>query len=443
MKSRLISLMTTAAMVLVLFAGLKLDVYAMTYTVTYDPNGGTKGPDWVDSVQVTLSDTAQEAWFTPNYYEDVVAPPAGMVFDGFDVNGTRVWSVTAVQSLLTENTLIKYLWKSELYYTVNYDVNGGTKGPDWVDSVQVKLNDSGSVDPWFTPNYSDQVAIPPEGMEFDGFDVNGTKVAAVTAVQSLLTENTIIKYLWKESSSKKYIYEGDFDVIYKKKSQRPIIFRFHRRADDEQTFKLFKELIVDGSILDRSKFMISSGSLIVELNADYLETLPEGEHTLQPVFEDGEGPAVTFLVEKEGGSEPVYVDHHEHNYVWQVVREATPTADGEMVYACSVCGAVAQRLPITGYVAFNRDLAEKIRTALPGAEVRVKTNMWISLYSLSLDELAKRPDVSVTVDFMYNGMNYRVTIPAGADIAALKDEKGYAGFLFLGMKFGLTQPDKN
>ena len=446
MKKRLISLITSAAMLVMLLAGLKLEAYAKTYTITYDPNGGTPGQGFVETEQVTLSDTTQESWFTPYYHEEDVAPPAGAVFDGYDVNGQRVAAVTAVQSLLTENTLIKYLWKIEKYYTINYDVNGGTEGPDWVDSVKVKLNESGSVDPWFTPNYSAQVAAPPEGMEFDGFDVNGTKVAAVTAVQSLLTENTTIKYLWKESGVKNYLPEAETDTIFKKRSLRPIIFRFHRKTDDDKTIDLFRNLIVDRAILDRSNYRISRGSLVVELNPDYLESLPEGEHTLQPVFEDEIGPVVSFRIEKEGSSAPVSAPasavQHEHSFDWEVVREATPVSDGEMACVCSECGAVSQRLPLSGYVAFNWDLAEKIRNAQPGAAVSVQTSMWVSLYAISLDELAKRPDVSVVIDFRYQGVNYQVTIPAGADIAALKDENGYAGFLFIGTKYGLTVPEE-
>ena len=133
---------------------------------------------------------------------------------------------------------------------------------------------------------------------------------------------------------------------------------------------------------------------------------------------------------------------HEHDYVWQVEKEATPTIDGEMIYVCRKCGSVSQRLTITGYVSFNKDLADRIRAAQPGAGIKVETDKWISLYAISLDELAKRPDVSVKIDFRYQGKRYEVVIPAGTDAAALKDENGYAGFLFLGSKFGLTEITK-
>ena len=101
MKKRLISLITSAAMLVMLLAGLKLEAYAKTYTITYDPNGGTPGQGFVETEQVTLSDTTQESWFTPYYHEEDVAPPAGAVFDGYDVNGQRVAAVTAVLAWLT------------------------------------------------------------------------------------------------------------------------------------------------------------------------------------------------------------------------------------------------------------------------------------------------------------------------------------------------------
>ena len=50
--------------------------------------------------------------------------------------------------------------------------------------------------------------------------------------------------------------------------------------------------------------------------------------------------------------------------------------------------------------------------------------------------------MSVKIDFRHQGKRYEVVIPAGTDAAALKDENGYAGFLFLGSKFGLTEITK-
>lgn len=449
MKKLLAGSVAAAVMLMLLMPGLGQKVFAREYTVTWDPNGGTPGQEWVDSTIVTYDiDTVEgEPWWTPNYNEAVVAPPDGMEFDAYDINGTRVAAVTAIrpQSLITSDTVIKYLWKPVVHYTITYDANGGTKGPDWVDSIVVNEDRSDWVD--YLPGQEDSVVAPPEGKEFDAYDINGIRVAAHTSTKILPKEDLTIKYLWKQQSKELYIYEGDLDTVFKKKSPKPIRFRFVRKLEDERAFELFRDLLLDGAVLDRSRYIARRGSLEIELAADYLETLAEGTHTLQPLFTDGEGPAVSFVISSEdgsgadpapdAGSAPVY--QHEHDYVWQVVKEATPEIDGEMINVCKVCGAVRQRLAITGYTAFNLSVADGIRKALPGAEVRVKTDKWISLYSPALDALKERPDVKLVIDFRYQGKTYEVAIPAGTDAAALKDANGYAGFLFLGAKFGIAE----
>ena len=44
---------------------------------------------------------------------------------------------------------------------------------------------------------------------------------------------------------------------------------------------------------------------------------------------------------------------HTHHYVWDTI-EATEENDGEMRYACDICGAVQTRVPITAYYVFNK-----------------------------------------------------------------------------------------
>ena len=137
---------------------------------------------------------------------------------------------------------------------------------------------------------------------------------------------------------------------------------------------------------------------------------------------------------EEPASGPVYV--HEHHYEWEITREATPTEDGEIAYVCSGCGSVTQRIPISGYISFNIDAAEQIRNAQQEGTVVIRTEKWISLYSIVWDELAKRPDVTLVIDFKDHGVMYEVVVPAGTDVETLKDENGYAGFLFLSGMFG-------
>ena len=58
-----------------------------------------------------------------------------------------------------------------------------------------------------------------------------------------------------------------------------------------------------------------------------------------------------------------------------------------------------------------------------------------------IDTLAKRPDVTLKINFLaegHKGTAYSVTIPTHADYASLIDANGFTGLLFLGSKYGIT-----
>ena len=151
---------------------------------------------------------------------------------------------------------------------------------------------------------------------------------------------------------------------------------------------------------------------------------------------------VTIKVTVSGGSSPAPAAPHEHNFEWEITKEPTEFEDGEKAYVCSICGAVEQRLPITGFMVFLEKSAKAVANAAPGAEVDIETGLWLSFDSSVLDAIAARPDVAVKITFRYKGEWYTVTIPAGSDISALKNEEGYAGFLYLGSVFGCTPLDR-
>ena len=53
-------------------------------------------------------------------------------------------------------------------------------------------------------------------------------------------------------------------------------------------FRKFKELRVDGKVVDPSNYTVKEGSTIVTLKASYLQSLSTGKHTIQFVYTDGE-----------------------------------------------------------------------------------------------------------------------------------------------------------
>lgn len=51
-------------------------------------------------------------------------------------------------------------------------------------------------------------------------------------------------------------------------------------------------------LVDPSNYDTAKGSTIVTLKASYVETLSDGNHTIQFMYSDGESEAVSFMVNK-------------------------------------------------------------------------------------------------------------------------------------------------
>lgn len=76
------------------------------------------------------------------------------------------------------------------------------------------------------------------------------------------------------------IIDGENQTITLKKGADLIV-----KADGE--LLKFSRLLVDGKEVGRNNYDLASGSTIVKIKASYLDTLPEGDHTLTFVYNDG------------------------------------------------------------------------------------------------------------------------------------------------------------
>ncbi len=136
---------------------------------------------------------------------------------------------------------------------------------------------------------------------------------------------------------------------------------------------------------------------------------------------------------------------HIHHFRWIAIMNESESADGTINYMCDECGKIWYFRPIAAYYAFQGDVARRIETAPENETVKVKTSHFINFNKQVMQALEKRPDVSVYVSFLdqeYKGNRVSFVIPAGEDDMSLLDENGYAGFLFLGGKYGLTMEEK-
>ncbi len=73
-------------------------------------------------------------------------------------------------------------------------------------------------------------------------------------------------------------------------------FRFSRSVNDADTINHFTGIKVDGTVVDPSNYTYSAGSVIVNLNPGYLQTLSAGDHTVTAMFDDGDDVTTGFTI---------------------------------------------------------------------------------------------------------------------------------------------------
>ncbi len=88
------------------------------------------------------------------------------------------------------------------------------------------------------------------------------------------------------------------------------------------------------------------------------------------------------------------------------------------------------------YAAGQKQAQQLIQSVAPGGNCVVELEDFVSFNRKTLEVLAKRPDVSMTVIYKWNGVKYKVTIPAGYNVLDLLNEDGYCGCLYLNAIFG-------
>ena len=79
-------------------------------------------------------------------------------------------------------------------------------------------------------------------------------------------------------------------------SYNPLVFTYKRTYDDHETFSHFTGIEVDGVWVGPQHYKAVAGSVVITLNADYLETLAIGKHTLTAYFDDGNAVTSDFYI---------------------------------------------------------------------------------------------------------------------------------------------------
>ena len=95
------------------------------------------------------------------------------------------------------------------------------------------------------------------------------------------------------------VIDGETVQVWDFKNKKNIIIKF----DAELGY--FKEVRVDGVVLDSTNYNVSAGSTIIEFLTNYLETLSIGDHSVEVAFTDnGTGRATIRIVDPVDPIEP-------------------------------------------------------------------------------------------------------------------------------------------
>lgn len=122
--------------------------------------------------------------------------------------------------------------------------------------------------------------------------------------------------------------------------------------------------------------------------------------------------------------------NHVGEYV--VTSGATATKNAVAAFQCVKCGAVLryEEVSNSAYSAFLKETADAIVNAQQ-KEVVIDTRIWVSFDKSVFEAIKSRPDVTVTVNYYFEGQPYTLQIPAGTNVDTLMDENGFGGFRYI------------
>lgn len=127
------------------------------------------------------------------------------------------------------------------------------------------------------------------------------------------------------------------------------------------------------------------------------------------------------------------VASHEHSFQWVETLQATLESDGLMQHRCE-CGAVDDEYPISASLVYFHKYCGAIQNAPQNALVEWNSDPFRCYTRRMMEELAKRPDVSLKTTFTdTDGSRKSFTIPAGQ---APADSELFYGFTYLGNLYG-------
>ena len=248
---------------------IEVDVKNTFDVITSVPGGnGTITPSKIDVIE----GSKVKITFTPN---------TGYMIDKVLVNGIEKTATgNEIEITVDEEKTVEVSYKKIPFTITVEEVTGATVDPDG--TVTVSYGDNKDFTITANTGYKlVKVLVNDVEKTLDG---NTLKLKNITSNMKIKVVVEKIEYKVIEGAEQTYTITEDTEA------------RFRIDAD----YSLFNNKVyVDNVLVDSSNYTSKSGSTIIVLNKDYVDTLAVGEHTLKVAFADGGEAETTFTIARK------------------------------------------------------------------------------------------------------------------------------------------------
>ena len=262
---------------------IEVDVKNTFDVITSVPGGnGTITPSKIDVIE----GSKVKITFTPN---------TGYMVDKVLVNGIEKTATgNEIEITVDEEKTVEVSYKKIPFTITVEEVTGATVDPDG--TVTVSYGDNKDFTITANTGYRlVKVLVNDVEKTLDG---NTLKLKNITSNMKIKVVVEKIEYKVIEGAEQTYTIKEDTEA------------RFRIDAD----YSLFNNKVyVDNVLVDSSNYTSKSGSTIIVLNKDYVDTLAVGEHTLKVAFADGGEAETTFTIAKKAENNNNNENNNENN----------------------------------------------------------------------------------------------------------------------------------
>ena len=248
---------------------IEVDVKNTFNVITSVPGGnGTITPSKIDVIE----GSKVKITFTPN---------TGYMVDKVLVNGIeKTVTGNEIEITVDEEKTVEVSYKKIPFTITVEEVTGATVNPDGTVTVGYGDNKDFTI----TANIGYKLVKVLVNDVEKALDGNTLKLKNITSNMKIKVVVEKIEYKVIEGAEQTYTIKEDTEA------------RFRIDAD----YSLFNNKVyVDNVLVDSSNYTSKSGSTIIVLNKDYVDTLAVEEHTLKVAFADGGEAETTFTIAKK------------------------------------------------------------------------------------------------------------------------------------------------